>query len=124
VALGERKEGRIVAVKIPQPPSEGEETLALHIRAEKLPPPEREFAFCAERKWRFDFAWSRIKVGVEVEGGTWVSGRHARGEGYRRDCEKYNAAQLMGWKVLRFTTEMVADGTAVRVLRGVLVGIS
>jgi very-short-patch-repair endonuclease len=46
-------------------------------------------------------------LAVEVEGGMWTRGRHVRGEGYEGDCEKYNAAVLGGWRVLRFTTGML-----------------
>jgi hypothetical protein len=29
--------------------------------------------------------------------------RHTSVTGFTNDCEKYNAAQLLGWKVLRYT---------------------
>ena len=35
-----------------------------------------------------------------------------RGAGYEKDAEKGNAAVLLGWAVLRFTTEMVESGEA------------
>jgi hypothetical protein len=63
-------------VKIPRAPSEGEETLALHIRAERLPAPQREYAFTDARHWRTDFAWPDRKLAAEVEGGD-VGGRPA-----------------------------------------------
>ncbi len=53
--------------------------------------------------WKFDFAWIDNKVAVEMEGGTWSGGAHVRGTGYDKDCKKYNAAQMLGWLVLRFT---------------------
>jgi len=50
---------------------------------------------------------------AEVEGGTWRGGRHTSGAGFRKDCEKYNLALEHGWRVLRFTTDMVRKGLAI-----------
>ena len=83
------------------------------------------------RAWRFDVYWLAHRVAVELEGGVhshpvkcprcghmvkWrhkitkklmqvyaAMGRHTRGEGYREDCEKYRAATVLGWRVLRCT---------------------
>jgi very-short-patch-repair endonuclease len=90
--------------------------LVLHMRAEQLPMPEKEYRFDQRRKWRFDFAWPEQRVACEVEGGTWANGRHTRGSGFERDCQKYNAAALAGWRVLRFTGGMVERGEAVATL--------
>lgn len=65
------------------------------------------------RDWRFDFADIDRKIAIECEGGTWSGGRHTRGGGYEGDCEKYNHAQRLGWKVYRFTSAMISDGRAV-----------
>lgn len=73
---------------------------------------EREFRFAPPRKWRFDFAWPKIRLAVEVEGATWAQGRHTRGSGFESDLEKYNTAALMGWTVLRFTTKQAKSGEA------------
>lgn len=100
-------------MSIPKKLSPGEEAFALHCRAEKLTP-EREYKFHPKRKWKFDFAFVSSMVAVEIEGGTWVAGRHSRGgKAFAADCEKYNTACLMGWRVLRYTTEMVLAGTAI-----------
>lgn len=76
-------------------------SLSLLCRAERLPEPVMEFQFHPSRKWRFDWAWVDQKVALEIEGGAFVGGRHTRGAGYTRDMAKYNAAQLLGWKVFR-----------------------
>lgn len=84
----------------------------MHCRAHNLEP-EREFVFAAPRKWKFDFAFTDQKIAVEVEGGTWKQGRHNRGGGYESDCRKYSHAAILGWRIIRVTTEMVLSGEAV-----------
>lgn len=100
-----------------RPQSLIEETLAFQIRAQKLPAPKREHRFHPERMWRFDFAWPDQKIAAECEGGTWVNGRHTRGSGFEKDLEKYNAAALLGWIVLRFSSGAVKSGAAIDSLR-------
>ena len=97
--------------KIPKALSPGEEALALHLRAEKIPF-IRELEF-GERKFRFDFALMDRKIAIEVEGGIWIRGAHVRGRKFEQDCEKYNLAAKLGWTVLRYSTEMVIRGDAI-----------
>ena len=85
----------------------------------------REYRFCPSRRWRVDFLiiykkaeWgNEYSILVEIEGGTYARGRHTRGSGYAKDCEKYNHAALAGWQVYRFTGEMIKDGSAIRWLQ-------
>lgn len=97
-----------------------EETFALHCKAERLVKPEREYRFHPTRKWRFDFAWPDRKLAVELEGAVWTNGRHTRGSGFVADMEKYNAAALMGWRVVRFHAQAVSDGTAIRQIKEIV----
>lgn len=64
---------------------------------------QEEYRFDPVRKWRLDFAFEDIKMGVEYEGIMSEKSRHTTAEGYTGDTNKYNAAQAAGWKVLRFT---------------------
>jgi len=64
-----------------------------------------EYRFSPLRRWRFDIALPSYKIAVEIEGGIHVGGRHVRGKGYAEDCEKYRAAVLLGWRVLRYTAQ-------------------
>jgi very-short-patch-repair endonuclease len=118
-------QARKASVKLPKALSKGEETFALHMRARGLTP-EREYEFCAGRKWRFDFAFLNLaklsggSLAVEIEGGTHCGGRHSRHSGYSSDIEKYNTASLMGWTVLRYTTDMVMSGIAERQVAEIL----
>lgn len=76
-----------------------------------LPESVREYPFHPLRKWRFDFAWPEQRLTVELEGGASERrrGRHMRAHGFQRDCEKYNAAVLAGWRVLRYTAADLAS---------------
>lgn len=60
------------------------------------------------RRWLFDRAWVARRAAFEIEGGTWNGGRHVTGAGFLSDCEKYNAAETLGWHVFRVTGEMVS----------------
>ena len=74
---------------------------------------KEEYVFLKDRRFRFDFAWPKHMIAVEIEGGTWNQGRHVTGAGFVKDCEKYNLAALDGWSVYRFPTSMVKDGSAI-----------
>lgn len=86
-------------------------------RAQKLPEPTAEHRFHPERRWRFDYAFVERKIAVEVEGGIYTRGRHVRPKGFIGDMSKYNEAQSLGWKVLRFSPQQIADGSAARFIR-------
>lgn len=82
-----------------------------------LPEPSTEYKFHAERRWRFDYAWPDAKVALEVEGGVWVGGRHTSAKGFLNDIEKYNAATVLGWKVLRCTPQMLRTLATVKMIK-------
>lgn len=95
--------------------SDAERALETQLRAMRIPF-EREYRFAPPRKWRADFRVGHFEESrylVEVEGGTWTNGRHTRGAGFEADCEKYNEATILHYKVLRVTPAMVKDGRAI-----------
>lgn len=91
------------------------------IRNHKLPRPELEFKFFTGRKWRFDLCWPDVDIAVEIEGGVFVNGRHSRGKGFTEDIHKYNTAQFLGYRVYRFTPDMISDGHAIKFISQVLI---
>jgi len=71
-----------------------------------------EYKFSPTRRWLFDLAQPTYKVAVEYEGGVFqsrskrgagVPGWHQGIERYISDARKYNEANILGWKLLRFT---------------------
>ncbi len=90
--------------------------MSWHLDAAGMPRYEREFRFHPSRRWRFDFAWPEHLLALEVEGGIYTRGRHTRPGGFRADLEKYNAALLLGWRVLRVTGDEIRQGQALRLV--------
>jgi very-short-patch-repair endonuclease len=73
------------------------------------------------RKYRFDFYFREKDLAVEIEGGTaFGRSRHSYGLGFEEDARKYNAAALLGIKVLRFSTAMVKSAEAIDTVRETL----
>lgn len=83
------------------------------VLTQHAPEGEREHHFHPERDWRFDFAFPTQKVAVEIDGGNRKAeivngravavGRHTQSGDY----EKLNAATALGWRVFRYTPEML-----------------
>ena len=94
-------------------------------------PFEREVKFHPDRRWRADFEVFTRAFGdvgllvphdllVEVEGGAYVQGRHTRGPAFEKDCEKYAAAAILGYRVIRVTPRQVESGLALQWIRQAL----
>ena len=79
----------------------------------------REFVFHAERKWRADFAHVESRTLIEIEGGIFIAGggRHNRAAGFIADAEKYLAAFLAGWNVVRLTQAQITAPNIERLIR-------
>lgn len=114
-----------------------EDLFLSHIQEHPLPAPHEQYHFAAKevgdgkgvrarlkkaglQDWRFDFAWPDLLLAVEVEGGTWMRGRHSRGSGFESDCRKYNTALLLGWRVLRYTGSMIKSKEAIKQVARIL----
>ncbi len=93
--------------------SAGEDEFAQHCAIYKVAV-ECEYRFYPKRRWRSDFAIPSKHILIEIEGGTWIQGRHSRGKGMAADMEKYNYAAIMGY---RFTPAMVHSGEAIDIIR-------
>ena len=79
-----------------------------------------EYQFHPKRKWRFDYAIPSHKIAIEVEGGAWIDGRHNRASGFLKDMEKYNAAAVMGWRLLRVTPQQLLTAATLQMVAAAL----
>jgi hypothetical protein len=69
---------------------------------------KEELVFHPVRKWRFDLAVPELKLAIEYQGHGQTGrkkhvGGHASVTGLAGDCEKDFAANVLGWRVLKFT---------------------
>lgn len=93
--------------------------LLYSLKVARLPKPVTEYVFMQDRDFRFDAAYPQEKVAIEVEGGTGHGGgksRHTTPSGFKKDCEKYGEAAVLGWCLLRFPPDMLRDGSAVAMI--------
>lgn len=78
-----------------------------------------EHRFHPERNWQVDFCWPDYWLILEIEGGIWQQTKTGRSKGHAHpkrfieDIEKYNAAVILGWHLLRATPQQVREGEAV-----------
>lgn len=87
-----------------------------------------QYKFDSESGYRFDYAIPDRMIAIEIDGGNRMAviskrtgrpvaiGRHTQADDYR----KLNFACIAGWKVLRFTPDMVKSGEALRVVSEVV----
>ena len=91
-------------------------------------PFEREYKFHPSRKWRADFAvWGieplfrlEADILIEVDGATWTMGRHNHPTSVAKEYERTAAAAILGYRMIRCTTEQVNDGTCLLWIRQAL----
>ena len=68
-----------------------------------------EHRFHPVRQWRFDYAVPSRRIAVEYQGhgkmggGSGHMGRHASVTGLSGYAEKFNQAEILGWRVILFT---------------------
>lgn len=102
-------------IKPYQEPSAIEETMALQIRAAGIRAPVRQHKPLALRKFRMDFAWPELRVGVEVQGAVHrIKGR------WKGESERRALLQLAGWRVLEVNRDDIKSGRALTWLQQLL----
>lgn len=84
--------------------------------------PTAEHVFAAPRRFRIDVAFVAQRLAVEIQGGIWTGGRHVRGAGMRRDCEKSALLAIHGWRLINCTVEHVETGDACAWIAAALAG--
>lgn len=84
-----------------------------------------EFYFSTERLYRLDYAIpilsnnTDLKIGIEVQGGIWAKGNsgHSSGKGIKRDMDKSNLAQSLGWFIIKVTPQELLTNKTLELIK-------
>jgi len=92
--------------------SQWEELFAAQIKERGLSAPVRQYPFAKSisRLYRADFAFLDEMLIIEINGGLFNFGRHARGAGVENDLERCALAAALGWKIMGFSPRQVKSG--------------
>lgn len=104
----------------PARPSYSKNVVAAWLCDNGIPEPEFEYRFHCERKWRFDVAWFRCQLAIEVQGGIWTRGRHTRGAALLKEYEKLNHAAALGWRILYITPDALCTMETITLVKRAL----
>lgn len=73
---------------------------------------EEQFCYALPRKFRADFLLRHYRILINYEGGIWaVKSGHTGGRAVNIDCTRLNHAALNGYRMFRFTSDMLKDGS-------------
>lgn len=67
--------------------------------------PQEEYRFASPRRFKFDYAFPDQMIAIEYEGINSQFSGHTTLVGYTINCQKYNLALKLGWKILRYTAK-------------------
>ena len=98
--------------------SSPEDELAFQLKAAKILF-ERQFKIHPDRRFLADFFLPKPQIVVEIDGGGYVNGRHSRGKGMERDCEKSAYIAQMPARLIRVTPKHIRSGEALRWIEAV-----
>jgi hypothetical protein len=103
---GQSKQGAVAVKQL----SPLEELFLRQVRGCDVPEPESQWRFLHNRRFRFDFAWPKNKLALEIQGGYYSNGRHNRDP--IADAKKANIAGLHGWTIIFAKPDDVRNGSA------------
>lgn len=107
-----------------RPDDDAHRLLIFQLRAAGLTDFEIEHPFAREigRGYRWDVAFVKDKLAVEVDGGIWSEGAHGHPLTILRNMAKRNWAARLGWRCLAFSTAQVKKGEAIAFIYETLTG--
>lgn len=87
-----------------------------------------EFYFSTERQYRIDYAipiaadGKVLKIAIEQEGGIWMKGNsgHSSGQGIKRDMDKNNLLQSLGWRLIRRQPNEMLTAETINIIKNFL----
>ena len=96
-----------------------EDTLAMQLKAVGIDC-VRQHLYVPGRKFRADFCLPERRILVACDGGVYNRRAHGSVSGILADIARQNFASINGYFVIRVTPQMVNDGTALKLIEGIL----
>lgn len=78
---------------------------------------EKYFHFKSTKHWRFDFHLIEYRMLIEIAGGPWSGGRKGKLATKAWSIDRYDHAEEMGYRYMRFETGDIYMGRATKWLR-------
>ena len=78
---------------------------------------ERKFQFESTKHWRFDFHVVKLRLLIEIAGGPWSGGRSGKLMFKAWSLGKYDIAEEMGYRYMRFECADISMGRTTTWLR-------
>lgn len=94
-----------------------EKVFLLLIKEAGLPEPQMEVKMVDKRRFRIDYAWPDIKLGVEIQGGVYTRGAHGSIYGILSGYTKANIAACNGWRLLYYTPQQMTSNETINQIR-------
>ncbi|BAP67540.1 hypothetical protein J6I82_14225 [Acinetobacter baumannii] len=84
---------------------------------------EQKFQPIHTKHWRFDFHIVKLRLLIEIEGGSWSGGRSGKLSNKAWSLDRYDHAEEMGYKIERFPPDSVLSGYVINWIKDELARI-
>lgn len=98
---------------------EAEETLHQEL-SDLLIGYERKFQPIHTKNWRFDFHIVKLRLLIEIEGGSWSGGRSRMLANKAWSVDRYGQTEELGYKIERFHPDQILSGYVINWIQGQL----
>ena len=81
---------------------------------------ERKFQPIHTKNWRFDFHIVKLRLLIEIEGGSWSGGRSGKLANKAWSVYRYDQTEELGYKIERFHPDQILSGYVINLIQGQL----
>jgi very-short-patch-repair endonuclease len=81
---------------------------------------ERKFQPTHTKNWRFDFHIVKLRLLIEIEGGSWSGGRSGKLANKAWSVYRYDQTEELGYKIERFHPDQILSGYVINLIQGQL----
>lgn len=81
---------------------------------------ERKFQPIHTKNWRFDFHIVKLRLLIEIDGGSWSGGRSGKLANKAWSVDRYDQTEELGYKIERFHPDQILSGYVINWIQGQL----